>query len=154
MTKLYHEDEGWTVPGTQSRWALRVDVPNAPFDLAVWLNERHVSPEIVSIPLSALSAEDRERLERGEPITEAGRRLYGTQLADEPKPPRVPGHCDACGRSAAGALKLAIGNDVDAIEAWAEGIQVDNLWALGRAAEIVRDRARELGAEWAERKVN
>lgn len=67
--------------------------------------------------------------------------------------PKVPGRCDACGRSVAGTLKLAIGNDVDALEAWAETIQADNLWALGRAADIILNRARELGAEWAERSV-
>ncbi len=44
MTKLYVEgpDCTWTVPGQQSRSALRVDVPNGPAELAAWLNARCV----------------------------------------------------------------------------------------------------------------
>lgn len=47
MPKLYHENDQWLVPGTQSRKALRVDLPNQPHALAEWLNERVVSPTIV-----------------------------------------------------------------------------------------------------------
>lgn len=40
MPKLYHQAEGWTVPGKQDRDAVRVDVPSRPEELAQWLNDR------------------------------------------------------------------------------------------------------------------
>ena len=58
----------------------------------------------------------------------------------------IPGHCPACGRSAAGSLKLALGNDLDAFSDWLESRTFDDVWALQRAAELIRDRSRALGA--------
>lgn len=144
MTKLYHGPEGfgWQIPGKQEKKATKVEVPNAPAELADWLNDRWVQPDRSDPSLAELLQLEDIRDREHEP-----------QLAGEPKRPKVPGHCDACGRSSAGTLKLAIGNGVDQLEAWAETVDVTNLWALGRASEIILNRARELGAEWAERSV-
>lgn len=40
MTKLYHGSQGWQVPGSQDKAAVRADVPNGPAELAAWLNDR------------------------------------------------------------------------------------------------------------------
>lgn len=44
MTKLYYGDKTWFTPGHQPKDAERADVPNAPQDLADWLNTRRVWP--------------------------------------------------------------------------------------------------------------
>lgn len=140
MPKLYHENGGWTVPGTQGRWAQRVDVPNTPFDLAVWLNARAVPPDkIGDVPVQRLASEITNWVEQGceEPPQDLIERVT--------KQPRVAGFCDACGRSAAGTLKLSCGHDLDELGAWLDDVQLDQLWMLQRAAELIRDRVRALG---------
>lgn len=153
--KLYYNPqaasgERWELPGQQAKKADRVDVPDRAPDLAAWLNGRQVLRDAWSV--AGLTIEPQlasgPELWPGEAAEHAAADASGPSAAA-----KVPGHCDACGRSAAGTFKLAIGADVDALEAWADTIQHDNLWALGRAAEIIRDRARELGAQWAERTV-
>jgi hypothetical protein len=139
MPKLYHENGGWTVPGTQGRWAQRVDVPNTPFDLAMWLNARAVPPDkIGDVPVQR-ATDVTGPVGEGviEELRESG------YLA--PQRPKVPGRCDACGRSAAGTLKLSCGHDLDELGAWLEDVQLDQLWMLQRAAELIRDRVRALG---------
>lgn len=42
MTKLYHDNQRWQVPGQQGRGASREDVPSSPEQLAAWLNARNV----------------------------------------------------------------------------------------------------------------
>jgi hypothetical protein len=150
MTKLYHGPEGfgWQVPGQQERKATRVDIPSAPAELAEWLNVRWVQRDPQEPTLA-----DVLDLER------AKQREEGIELTTEHPPcqfagPKVPGKCDACGRSAEGALKLARGRELDTISEWLEELTVNDLWALRRAGELVRDRARALGAEYDERTVN
>jgi hypothetical protein len=147
MTKLYHngEPEGWQIPGAQDRKAERIDVPNPPAELAAWLNERDVSPRVPA-PNSTHAGEFDDAPSVAELLDAADR-------AERERGPKVPGKCDACGRSAAGALKLARGNDLDALAEWLEGIDIDELWVMQRAGELFRDHARELGLDWEARTV-
>lgn len=62
-----------------------------------------------------------------------------TQLSGRFDGPRVAGFCDACGRSAAGSLKLAQGNDISTIEQWMETAE---LWAIQQLVERARDVVR------------
>lgn len=137
MSKLYFlaagEARGWQVPGQQGKGAQRVDVPNSPEALAAWLNERHV-PAVAIAELGAPGTADAAELEPEE------REELETQLSGAPGGPRIPGFCDACGRSAAGTLKLQQGNELDAIEQWAETAEV---WALKRLADRIGEIARQ-----------
>jgi hypothetical protein len=153
MTKLYHGPEGfgWQVPGQQERKATRVDVPNAPAELAEWLNVRWVQREPQEPTLADVL--DLERAKQREEGELAGDEQLEPQLSSARRGPMVPGKCDACGRSPEGALKLQRGAELDTIGDWLEEIGLTELWVLERLADRVRDRARELGAEWAGRSV-
>jgi hypothetical protein len=133
MTKLYHSSEldGWQIPGQQDRKAERVDVPSSPADLADWLNARFVSPRV--------SAELEEAAFQNSIDTAAEQRTHddplGLELEARSSGPRVPGHCDACGRSTAGALKLQQGNELEVIGYW---IDTAELWAIEQLVERAR----------------
>lgn len=55
MPKLYHQAEGWTVPGKQDRHAQRVDVPSNPEQLADWLNDRCCPVDEGSAPFEPMA---------------------------------------------------------------------------------------------------
>lgn len=160
MTKLYHAAEGWQVPGRQAKRATRVDVPNAPDDLAAWLNDRAVPAEASPVQLQ-LSDEDRELIGEGKWLTEAARRHYGTDgpplgLASEPAAEPHPGmtehaearrmaigRCPRCNGTPRGAHLLLKGQEKDAIVEFIE--QADELWMIEAIAHAVRDKVRALG---------
>jgi hypothetical protein len=76
------------------------------------------------------------------------------EIHHKPQGPKVYGHCDACGRSATGALRLARGNELDSIAEWLEGLQLTDLWVMQRLGDLIGERARALGAEYTERSIN
>lgn len=126
--KLYHngEPEGWQVPGKQNRKAERIDVPTTPVEAAAWLNARDVPP--LAEPARPIPGGDFD----DEPET---------QLAPQAKRVMAPGFCPECGRSAAGALKLGQGADIETVIAWAESAET---WQLERVAEAIRQHSVEL----------
>jgi hypothetical protein len=130
--------EPWQVPGKQDRKADRVDVPSSPLELAAWLNARRVGRE------PALELE--EAAFQRSIDTAAEQRTHddplGLELEARSSGPRVPGHCDACGRSGAGALKLQQGNELEAIGYWMETAE---LWAIEQLVERARGVVRERG---------
>lgn len=133
MTKLYHDAESWIVPGQQGKGATRADVPISPPELAAWLNDRRVPIEPgAGADVAPCNTAADELLEQD----------LDPQLARPPSGPRVAGHCDSCGRSAAGTLKLGLGNDLETIGAWLETAE---LWTMSRVVELVRDRVELLG---------
>jgi hypothetical protein len=138
MPKLYHDTvEGWQVPGQQAKTATRIDVPNAPVELAAWLNAR---VHIVE-PIAELLGED---FDRSDPVGEA------------PPPPIAtspvagdPSRCAACKArtivaTEAGAGKLAIARELDQVTAWIA--ELPELWALQRVAEALKDRTGQFSA--------
>jgi hypothetical protein len=133
MTKLYNngQREGWQVPGQQDKGAERIDVPSAPADLAAWLNHRRVGPTGLAARFDEIAGDDEQEPD--------------PQLSSATSGPRVPGFCDSCGRSAAGTLKLAQGNDLETIGQWMETAE---LWAIkalvDRARDVVRGRGEAL----------
>src|SRR4051812_40858434 len=120
--KLYHE-QVWVIPGKQGRGAERVDVPSSPADLAAWLNERQVSPEPCN---TQLASEQLEALEELQPLNEPAEDLL--EITKAKLRAKIAGHCPECGRSAAGTLKLQLGNDIGELEAWLEDRNVGDLW--------------------------
>jgi hypothetical protein len=148
MPKLYHQAMGWTVPGKQDRNATRVDIPSNPELLAAWLNEREVPPHRTTGVVQVEDFTGYQQL--------ADERRYHEQLGgsaetfeeiakiETAKRAKVEGHCDACGRSADGALKLARGNELDAIDGWLETFGHSDLWALQALVDRVRAKAAEL----------
>jgi hypothetical protein len=136
--KLYHE-QIWVVPGKQGRGAERVDVPTTPAELADWLNDRRVTPAHGDEQLA------REQATPFDDMSEEEIAGLGVELLTAPERPKVPGRCDRCGRSPAGTLKLSCGHDLDELGQWLEDVQLDQLWMLQRAAELIRDRVRALG---------
>jgi hypothetical protein len=134
MPKLYHHAGSWQLPGQQDKKAERVDVPGQPAELAAWLNSRRVPREGDAfdglVPCNTAAHELLDELRQEEPETQLSGRFDG---------PRVAGFCDACGRSAAGSLKLAQGNDISTIEQWME---TADLWAIQQLVERARDVVR------------
>lgn len=111
------------------------EVPTDKPGLLAWLNERNVPArleelgELTKPPLARDPMDELEQLEDPAPC-------------NTPRGPRVPGHCDACGRSAAGTLKLAQGEELDAIAQW---MDTADLWALEQLADRAREVARGRG---------
>jgi hypothetical protein len=136
MPKLYHNGqlEGWQIPGQQDPKASRVHVPSSPADLAAWLNHRRVGP-------TGAAAEQERRLEEFDDAPSVDELLEAADRAERQRP-KVAGVCDSCGRSAAGALKLAQGNELDAIEQWMETAE---LWAIQQLVERARSVVRARG---------
>jgi hypothetical protein len=141
--KLYHNGqlEGWQVPGKQDKRAERIDVPSSPAELAAWLNHRRVGPTGIAARLEELEGTPGRREEMLGELLDGTAESDEPQLASAPSGPRVPGFCDACGRSAAGALKLSQGRDVDTVVAW---VMEAESWQLTRIAEAINEHAAEL----------
>jgi hypothetical protein len=144
--KLYydpHAEPGarWLVPGKQPKKAGRVDVPANPDLLADWLNGRQVLRDAWSgagVTITAQLANDPRWVDR-----DSGE-LYTGEHGTTPLKPKVAGFCDACGRSAAGTLKLAQGEDIETVLAW---VTTAELWQLQRVAEGIREHVAELGEQ-------
>jgi hypothetical protein len=131
------------LPGQQDKKADKVEVPTSAADLCAWLNVRGVMPNLFSatVTLPILADDD-------EP-----------QLASDPPPP-APDQGNRCGTcrsvlstSDKGALVMGDALDTIAIADWADTIGLDRIHLLQAAADTIRNRARELGAEWDERTV-
>lgn len=111
-----------------------VDIPDTKRERVTWLNElfenRAAAEAFADVALEAtwrgpLSADEIEEL-KNQPIE---------------RKPKVPGFCDACGRSAAGALKLSQGAELETVIAWM--ITAED-WQLRRVAETLNEFAADM----------
>jgi hypothetical protein len=161
--KLYYDCGTWTIPGKQGRQADRVDVPNAPGELARWLNERDVSLLPLTTMAQAFShaaeqlASDGERPWIAGPPTKDPQRVKAEdfKLVDG-KTEFVPitraaaldlsfQQCPACHRGAAAAI------GADQVTAWVRSFA--SLDELQLVAEAIRAQVRELGEQIEDRSV-
>lgn len=134
MTKLYHGNGAWQVPGQQEKGAERVDVPSSPAELAAWLNDRGVNPNMRRMPLAMPPAIDL----REDAPPEAPAPIAGNGLA--------PGKCPNCHRTQDEAKRLAAEADASAVQIVLEEriLEETNPARLAALAGAVIQRIQEL----------